>query len=93
MQGLALDSLSEAEKEYAARAIECGYVYRERERLYTKILVCEKRDYDRLFHITDGLCRGHLRECAMAAAEKLSRLISRFVPGYLLGERESVTCA
>ena len=93
VKGLAVDSLSEREKEYAARAIECGYVYREGERLYTKILVCEKRDYDRLFHITDGLCRGHLRECAMAAAEKLSRLISRFVPGYLLGEWESVTCA
>ena len=88
VKGLAVDSLSEREKEYAARAIECGYVYREGERLYTKILVCEKKDYDRLFHITDGLCRGHLTECAMAVAEKLSRLIRRFVPGYLLGEWE-----
>ena len=83
-----MDSLSEREKEYAARAIECGYVYREGERLYTKILECEKKDYDRLFHITYGLCRGHLTECAMAVAEKLSRLIRRFVPGYLLGEWE-----
>lgn len=87
-EGLVVDSLSEREREYAARAIECGYLYREEDRLYTKILVCEKKDYDRLFHITDGLCRGHLTECAEAVAEKLSGLIRRFVPGHLLGEWE-----
>nr|WP_302020808.1 RNA polymerase sigma factor [uncultured Acetatifactor sp.] len=86
LQGLALDSLSEAEKEYAARALECGYLYREGEMLYTKILVCSRKDRERLFHVTEGLADGCLEKCAETVAEKLSNLIRRFLPGYLLGE-------
>lgn len=86
LDGLSLDSLSEAEKEHAARAIECGYLYREGGMLYTKILVCSHKDRKRLFHITEGLAGGCLEECAEAVAKKLNRLIRRFVPEHLLGE-------
>ncbi len=86
LDGLALDSLSDAEKECAARAIDCGYLYREGGMLYVKILVCGGRDRERLFRVTEGLADGCLKECAGAVAEKLSGLIRRFVPGYLLGE-------
>lgn len=86
LDGLALDSLSDADKEYAARAIDCGYLYREGGMLYVKILVCGQKDRGRLFRITEGLADGCLKECAEAVVEKLSGLIRRFVPGYLLGE-------
>ena len=86
LHGLALDSLSEAEREYAARALECGYLYREGGMLYTKILVCSQKDRERLFHVTEGLADGCLEKCAETVAEKLSGLIRRFLPGHLLGE-------
>lgn len=86
MDGLAPDRLSDEEKEYAARAVECGYLCREDGMLYTKILVCSRKDRERLFRVTEGLADGCLKECAEAVAEKLSGLIRRFVPGYLLGE-------
>lgn len=87
LDGLALDSLSEAGKEHAARAIESGYLYREGGMLYTKILVCSHRDRKRLFAITEGLAENsRLKECAEVVAERLSGLIRRFVPRHLLGE-------
>ena len=88
VDGLAVDSLSDAEREHAAKAIECGYLYRDGENLYTKILVCERKDRDRLFAVTDRLADGYLTECAETVAEKLSGLIRRFVPEHLLGEWE-----
>ena len=54
--------------------------------LYTKILVCSRKDRERLFHVTEGLADGCLEKCAETVAEKLSNLIRRFLPGYLLGE-------
>ena len=88
LEGLSLDGLSEAEKEDAARAIECGYLYREGGMLYTKILVCSREDRDRLFDLTGRLAQGYLDECAEAVAEKMARLIRRIVPEHLLGEWE-----
>lgn len=43
IEGLDVNTLSELEKEHAAKAIECGYLYREGEMLYTKILVSSYR--------------------------------------------------
>ncbi len=86
VDGLAVEELSETGKEHAAKAMECGYLYREGDRLYTKILVCGAGDEDRLFHITDGLAHGYLEEYAQNAAEKVAGCIRRFVPEHLLGE-------
>lgn len=87
-----MEELSEAGKEHAARAIECGYLYREGNRLYTKILVCGTGDEDRLFDVTDGLARGHLEEAARSVAEKVAGCIRRFVPEHLLGEWKYANC-
>ena len=45
------NELNKLEKEHAAKAIECGYLYRENEMLYTKILVCEIKEKDNLFGV------------------------------------------
>lgn len=90
VDGLAVGDLSETGKEQAAKAIECGYLYREGDRLYTKILVCDIKDKDRQFDISYGLAHGqahlYLEEHVQVVAEKVSGLIRRFVPEHLMGE-------
>ena len=86
IDGLNVDSLSETEKEHAAKAIESGYLYREENVLYTKILVSAMQDMDRLFDISNGLGKGFFEEAAQVVAEKVAALIKKVVPGYLLGE-------
>ena len=46
IDGLDVASLSEDEKEYAAKAIECGYLFRDGNMLYTKTLTCDMSNYD-----------------------------------------------
>lgn len=86
INGINISSLSETEKEHAAKAIECGYLYREGDMLYTKILVSEIKDMDRLFDISNRLCKDFFEADAEVVAGKLAALIKNAVPGYLLGE-------
>ena len=90
INGLDIASLSEAEKEHAAKAVECGYLYREGDMLYTKILVNDMRDSDRLFDISNELSSGCFEDQAQIAAQKLAALIRNSVPEYLLGEWEFI---
>lgn len=86
IDGLAVSSLAEEEKEPAARALEEGYLYQENEMLYTKILVNDLKDQDRLFDITDRLSNGYFEEPARIAAAQLSQLFRKVIPEYLLSE-------
>lgn len=86
IDGLSVSALSEADKEHAAKAIECGYLYRDGDMLYTKILTCSTADGNRLFDITNGLYNGVFAKDAEAVAEKIAALIKKAVPEYLLGE-------
>lgn len=86
INGLDASNLSETEKEHAAKSIECGYLYREGDMLYTKILVSSMQDMDRLFDISKGLRKGFFEEEAQIVAEKVTALIKKAVPEYLLGE-------
>lgn len=90
VNGLDIASLSETEKEHAAKAVECGYLYREGDTLYTKILVNDMRDSDRLFDISNELSAGYFEDQAQTAAQKLAALIRNSVPEYLLGEWEFI---
>ena len=73
-------------KEHAAKAVACGYLYREGKMLYTKILVNDMKDMDRLFDISHKLSEGYFEAEAQVVAEKISELITSIVPGYLLGD-------
>ncbi len=88
IDGLKVSKLSEVEKEHAAKAIECGYLYREGDMLYTKLLVSSGKKYDRLFELSEWLCNGFFEEEAKKVAEKVAVLIKKVVPDYLLGEDE-----
>ncbi len=86
IEGLDITSLTEDVKEHAARAIECGYLYRDGDKLYTKILVSRLADIERLYDISNGLRDGYFGVEAEAVAEKLAELIKNAVPDYLHGE-------
>ena len=83
IEGLDVASLSETEKEHAAKAIECGYLYREEDKLYTKILVSAMQDADRLFAISHSLRKGFFEESAQIVAEKLAAWIKQSIPAEL----------
>ena len=86
IDGLSVFALTEDEKEYAAKAIEQGYLYREGDTLYTKILVSAMEDAERIFDISNRLTKGYFEKDAGAVAEKVADLIKKSVPDYLLGE-------
>ncbi len=86
IDGLDITLLSEKEKEHAAKAIECGYLYREGDMLYTKILVNALSDRARLFDISNALQNGYFDADAEIVAAKVAELIKKSVPDYLLGE-------
>lgn len=86
VNGLNISSLSEIETEHAAKSIECGYLQREGDMLYTKILVSAFQDRERIFDISRELGEGFFEEEALAVAEEMAALIKKNVPEYLLGE-------
>lgn len=86
IHGLEYDLLTEKEKEHAAKAIECGYLYREDNTLYTKILVNTMKDRAHLFELSSQLNDGCFDHAAEAAAAKIADLIRRTVPEHLLNE-------
>ncbi|MBQ7922847.1 MAG: RNA polymerase sigma factor [Clostridia bacterium] len=86
IEGLAVSTLTDTEKEHAAKAIECGYLYREGDMLYTKILVYAAEDASNRSAITRQLCNGYFEEEAQRTAEKLAELIRKNVPDHLQGE-------
>ena len=86
IEGLDITALSEQEKEHAAKAIECGYLYRDGDMLYTKILVFSLSDRDNLFKISNNLQNGYFNADAEIVAAKVAELIKKSVPEYLHGE-------
>ena len=91
IEGLDITTLSDKEKEHAAKAIECGYLYRDGDMLYTKILVNVLTDNytlleKDLFKISNGLRDGYFDADAEIVAERIADLIKKSVPDYLLGE-------
>ena len=88
IDGLDITTLSENEKEHAAKAIEQGYLYREGNMLYTKILVNAFSDKNKLFDISNALQNGYFDTDAKIVAAKVAELIKKSVPDHLLGEWE-----
>ena len=88
IEGLDMNTLSVMEKEYAAKAIESGYLYREGDMLYTKILVCDMKDRHKLFHLSSSLpsINSIFGAKAEEAAEKIADLVRSVVPEHLSSE-------
>lgn len=85
VEGIAVSTLSEEEQEQAAKAIAEGYLYREGDMLYTKILVCNIDDWMNLTKLNDGLIQEYKPEVEAVAAE-VAVLIKKYVPEHVLGD-------
>jgi len=85
INGISMDSLSENEKEHAAKAIQCGYLYRDGDMLYTKFL-CEPMDDDTPPTKANGGLFAEIAPICREIAEELSALLRRIIPAHLLGE-------
>ncbi len=87
IKGLAVSDLSDKDKEHAAKAIESGYLYREDDKLYTKILVSSVDNLD-VYKISKGLREGYFEAEAESLAAKIAELIKKSIPEYLYSEWE-----
>ena len=83
IHGLCVDSLTETEKEHAAKGIACGYLYREDNMLYTKILVNQLKDDEKIFDISKKFGIGDFEQEAQSAAAQIADLIRKNVPSHL----------
>ena len=87
IDGLKISALSETEKESAAEAVRNGYLYRDGDTLYTKILVSDLKDRESLFSISEGLLNdGWFKSETAKIARKIAVFIKKTVPEYLMGE-------
>ncbi len=85
VNGMEVSSLSEAEQEQAAKAIAEGYLYKEGNMLYTKILVCGIDDWMNLTKLNDGLIGEYKPEVDAVAAE-IAALVKKYVPEHVFGD-------
>ena len=85
VEGLRISSLSEQEQEQAAKAIAEGYLYKEGDMLYTKILVCTMDDWMNLTKVNDGLIQEYKPE-VLEVAEEIAALIKKYVPEHVRGD-------
>ena len=83
IKGLPVSSLSENEKETAAKAIESGYLKKENETLYPKILVSETET------VYSDIINGFIDETndlIEPVADEMYTFIKKYVPKHLMGE-------
>ena len=83
--GIATETLTENEKEHAAKAIQCGYLYRDGDMLYTKFL-CEAMDEANSPTMANSALFDEITPLCREIAEELSVLLRRIIPAHLLGE-------
>jgi RNA polymerase sigma factor (sigma-70 family) len=81
--GLPLTSLSENERETAAKAIEAGYLKKEKDVLHPRILVSEGTG---MYWNVLGDFFDYISSLTEAAAEEVYGFIKKFVPKHLTGE-------
>ncbi len=90
INGLDITEMSEYDKEQAAKAVECGYLYREGNMVYTKILIHDMKDNDHFFDISNKLMTGYFEDKAEAVADEIAKITKKALPSYLMGEWERV---
>ena len=84
--GLPVSELTEDEREIAAKSIECGYLYREKDVLYTKFLVNKEQDSHALFDTTELLYPLMPAEAVNEVAGKIAEFVRQNVPKHLIGD-------
>lgn len=85
VNGLPVETLSEDEKEYAAKAIAEGYLYREGDLLYTKILVLDEAARESRWETTFKMEDLFVKEADIVASE-IAAFLRKALPEHLIPE-------
>ena len=83
--GLDINSLSDSEKETAAKAIECGYLRNDNGILTPKIIVLDKNNVNEFYGLLSDVGE-QFSKIAENIADDLHEVINRYVPKHLLSE-------
>lgn len=84
VKGLSVGELTPDEEEIAAKCIECGYLYRDGNTLYTKFLVNREEDSPGLFKTTGLLYSAMPEETVNRVAKAISDFVRNSIPEHLL---------
>lgn len=82
---MSLDTLSEDEKEIAAKAIESGYLQKKDNMLTPKILVMDRDDKEDFYSLSTNF-KNEIEDLSEKVADNLAQLIKEIVPQHLLNE-------
>ncbi|MBP3339201.1 MAG: sigma-70 family RNA polymerase sigma factor [Lachnospiraceae bacterium] len=88
IEGIDVKDIPKDSKEDIAKAIECGYLYRENDKIYTKILVLDVsgiNDEEELYNI-NSKCFENSQEMIDEMADEIGALLKQMLPEYLYSE-------
>jgi len=88
--GLSVDELSEAEKEIAAKAIECGYLRKNGNSIEPKMIVIDREQENDFYMLSYEFNDGMGAVTEQIAAE-LSEFMHRHIPSHLMNEYQIYT--
>ena len=88
--GLSIDTLTEAEKEIAAKAIECGYLRKTGNILEPKLVLIDKKDAMDFYELSYDLTKNMENITEQIAAE-LAAFMRTHIPEHLLNEYQVYT--
>jgi RNA polymerase sigma factor (sigma-70 family) len=85
IEGLAIDSLSDEEKEIVAKAIGEGYLKKENNKLYPKILVMDTKDEKAFTKLSENFVE-EVADLVGPTVDEMHKLVKKFVPKHLMNE-------
>lgn len=83
--GFPVDELTETEKEIAAKALECGYLYKEDNRIVPKMVVFDRKNEEDFIKLACGLNR-NMQDVVDAIAGELAVFMKAHIPEHLMNE-------
>jgi len=83
VEGIKLTDLSDTEKEAAAKAIEVGYLYKENDTVFTKILTATAQAQRNIWEIDNEISK-YFSDEAKIVAKQTAECIRKYVPQHLL---------
>lgn len=88
--GISVDVLSESEKEVVAKGIECGYLFKNGNRIEPKIIVIEKKDEKKFYDLSLAF-NEEMKSTAQQIAAEFSEFIHKNIPEHLMNEYQIYT--
>jgi hypothetical protein len=85
VDGLKVESLSDEDKEIAAKTIECGYIERKYDTLYPKILVFRAENENEFRALSSNFSANNT-DLADIISGKLAALMKSIIPPHLMNE-------